>query len=874
MTRIAKIVDLDNEDTNHAGKPPELSTAQAGKLQLQLTVRNPLNQHRGDGSRSSEFQFPQFFSPGDAAVDCGIRNFPRKMAEIPNGTASPPGRNETIADFSRSCLEGNLFPEGIWNGRNPLDSVIALSMFQVVVSFAVSWGFYFLLRPLGMPKFVSSCLGGIVLGPSVLGQIPGFMEVFHAHKEILMFDTVASFSATYYVFLLAVKIDPGRLFQTAKHVWSIGLSTFLVPFFIVSCLYFLVREFLPGMNGGILPLMTFATMSASCFPDTVNALNELNLLNSELGQIATSSAAINDAIVWLLSIVSHPLHSLYSMQSLVSFGVFGIVLCCVMRPTLLWVIRKTPEGKQVSEGVIVALLLGCAISGLITDMLGMSFFPGVLFMGLVIPGGPPLGSALIERSEFMVHGFFAHFLFIGIGRITDVTHIWDWKAFAAMLLIIVSTTFGKIIAVCLGSLHLKMSSSNVFLLGLMLNMKGPIELIFLTKELFEKHMDPQLYSMFIIFSILITAVAAHLLPTLYRPHVRLDVSPTFNLSLWCLSLTRGEFRVLCCIHNEDDVQGMISLLEATNPTEENRMCAYVTHVSELVGRVTPHLAPYRHHKKFRHNSTDRVLRAFTNYSKGSSKSVTVHPFTLIAPYRSMHESIFRQARDNSIPLIILPFHENQALGTKSSIRSFNSMMLAYAPCTVGILVQRKNFSHRVSSSVSLSHFSYNVALIFLGGDDDREALTLADRMSGHPYVIMTVLRIIYTEACQERNQAESKLDDYLITAFKEKHSGNACVVCNEVVAETTVEVINAVNCLTDPYDLVIVGKKPDAGPRFEEELGNWTVCPELGIIGDVIVSSDFAGAAVSVLSLQHHTTGDEVEDGGISSYFQTVSSAV
>lgn len=704
-----------------------------------------------------------------------------------------------------------------------------------------------------------------MLGPCVLGYIPGFMETFYPSQELPVFNTLATFSILYYVFLLAVRMDPIQIFKTAKYAWGIGLATFVMPFFIVSCLYLLLKDHLPKGYNGTRPVMTLAMMAATSLSDNIITMNELNFLTSELGRVSTSVAAVNEIVMWFFTLVAHRSGKVRQVPTVVCFLIFGVVLFCVLRPIVLWVNRKTPEDQPVNEGIIVTLLLGCAISAFMSDMIGMGYLPGVLIMGLIIPVGHRLGSALIERSEFFIEDFFLHFLFLSIGRATDVSQIRDGKALAAVLLIIIASYVGKLIAVCVGSLNLAMKSSNVLILGLMLNMKGPIEIIFFTRQLTDQFVDCQFYTQVVFAYILISAVGSRLLQNLYRPNVRLEVASSSKLSLRSLlsARMRGEFRVLCCIHSEEDVQCTISLLEAMNPTEGNPMCAYVIHATKLVGRVTPLLAPYKHHRKFsKHNSTNRILRAFMNYAsnEASPKSITVQPFTLIAPYGSMHDSICLQAQNNVIPLIILPFHENQAAGTRGGIRNVNYNILAYAPCTVGIMVRRNNFSHRMICTVTLPHFSYTVALIFFGGDDDREALTLADRMLGHPCVSMTVLRIVYAETDQDRNNPSSHLDDILFTEFREKNSGNACVAFNDVSAGNPVEVINAVNLLTDPYDLVIVGKKPSSSARFEEEVGNWMEYPELGVIGDMIASSDFCGGAMSVLVLQHYPTGDGNED--------------
>lgn len=62
----------------------------------------------------------------------------------------------------------------------------------------------------------------------------------------------------------------------------------------------------------------------------------------------------------------------------------------------------------------------------------------------VIPAGPPLGSALVEKSEVVIRNFFLPFLFIRIGLLTDIFSIKDWKAFVSLGMILVAAYLGKV----------------------------------------------------------------------------------------------------------------------------------------------------------------------------------------------------------------------------------------------------------------------------------------------------------------------------------------------------------------------------------------------------------------------------------------------
>lgn len=184
----------------------------------------------------------------------------------------------------------------------------------------------------------------------------------------------------------------------------------------------------------------------------------------------------------------------------------------------------------------------------------------------------------------------------------------------------------------------------------------------------------------------VTAVRTPLISLYYTPYRKLEITQSMEDRMRTLCTTPGnrELQVLCCIHNEDSVHSLITLLKAFNSSEMSPLCACVLHLVELVGRAAPLLVPHNTHKrKIKENSTDRIMRAMTKFSKSSQ--VTIQPFILIAPYKTMYESISKQAQDEFIPFIILPSHQSHKMQQGGG---FNCKIQNCAPCSVGIYVDR------------------------------------------------------------------------------------------------------------------------------------------------------------------------------------------
>ncbi|KAF2319187.1 hypothetical protein GH714_013849 [Hevea brasiliensis] len=319
----------------------------------------------------------------------------------------------------------------------------------------------------------------------------------------------------------------------------------------------------------------------------------------------------------------------------------------------------------------------------------------------------------------------------------------------------------------------------------------------------------------------------------------------------------AELRAITCIYEEDNVPGMLALLEAVNQKAAiSPLCAYVIHVIELVGRTTPILMPYKgDDKDLGHNSSSssssRIMHAFINYSNNTLGHVTIQPFSMVAPFKTMHNFVCNLAEDRHVPFIIVPFHENQIptdfVVQQTLIQDFNVQLQEHAPCTVGILLDR---GLRCQIKL-LDSFTCKVAVFFVGGVDDREALALAIRMSANPNVNITLLRIKYSTNDHKGIKInESQLDDLLVNEFVEKNVNNSRVVIREEVVNNSLQMLNVIHSLRNKHDFVMVGKKSGA-TQFEQEMMEWVKYPELGAIGDLLASTDFYDKKMSVLVLQH-----------------------
>ncbi|KAK1578564.1 hypothetical protein Q3G72_031242 [Acer saccharum] len=212
--------------------------------------------------------------------------------------------------------------------------------------------------------------------------------------------------------------------------------------------------------------------------------------------------------------------------------------------------------------------------------------------------------------------------------------------------------------------------------------------------------------------------------------------------------------------------------------------------------------------------------------------------------------------ENLVSLIILPFHRKWYIdGSVESdddlIRTLNSRGLEKAPCSIGILIDRGNVRRPMPVDESSDQPSYRVAMIFLGGSDDREALTFAKRMAQDSRIVLTVAHFRDGDnspagTCEDWDRMrdsivlrEGKTNGYINYMEKEVADGH----------ETAMTIHSMVN----DFDMIIVGRRNNVESQQTTGLKQWSEFPELGVLGDLLASIDYAGRC-SVLVVQQQET--------------------
>lgn len=311
-----------------------------------------------------------------------------------------------------------------------------------------------------------------------------------------------------------------------------------------------------------------------------------------------------------------------------------------------------------------------------------------------------------------------------------------------------------------------------------------------------------------------------------------------------------ELRILLCIKNDESVPSIVNLLEASYATVQCPLAVIAVLLIELVGRATPMLVAHQRTRMLQptNSQSGQIIKALNQYELSNEHCVTVQSFSAISHLQTTHHDICRLALDQSATIIILPFHkyweiDGSLCSENKAVQNMNTQIMDRAPCSVGILVDRGNLTG--SMSILNSQAIYRVAVIYIGGPDDAESLSYGARMGRHCNVTLTIIRFLLfgNDTARERKQ-----DNNLIDAVRQENMGNPNFMYQEQVVKDGVGLSASLKNLENCFDLLMVGKLHQTS-EILTALGTWSECPELGIVGDMLASSDF-GITTSVFVVQ------------------------
>ncbi|OCH91590.1 hypothetical protein OBBRIDRAFT_792066 [Obba rivulosa] len=389
-----------------------------------------------------------------------------------------------------------------------------------------------ILGKIRQPKVIAEVIGGILLGPTAFGRIPGFTQHIFPDASKPYLSLVANIGLCLFLFIVGLEIDLNIIKRNARLSMTVALAGMTLPFGLGAALSVpLYHTFIDqSVKFTNFMLFTGVAYSITAFPVLCRILTELNLLDTTVGIVVLSAGVGNDIVGWTLLALAVALvnagSGLTALWILLVCVGWALFLLFPVKRAFLWLAKRT---GSIENGptmffmtVTVLLVFG---SGFFTDIIGVQAIFGSFLVGLIVPREGGLAIALTEKLEDMISIIFLPLYFTLSGLQTNLGLLNNGITWAFTIAICALAYFGKFGGCTLAARWAGFSWREASTIGSLMSCKGLVELIVLNVGLQAGILSQRVFSMFVLEAVVLTFMTTPAVNLLYPPEVRVRVSP-------------------------------------------------------------------------------------------------------------------------------------------------------------------------------------------------------------------------------------------------------------------------------------------------------------------------------------------------------------
>ncbi|KAK4986539.1 hypothetical protein LTR50_005223 [Elasticomyces elasticus] len=439
---------------------------------------------------------------------------------------------KTAASTSASATLRAAAQGGILEGSNPshYDSKNPIIMFIIQAGIILVFCrlLHYPLSLLRQPRVIAEVIGGVLLGPSVMGRIPGFTAAIFPSAAMPNLSLIANLGLVLFLFLVGLEVDLRYLASNWRIALSVGTLGMALPFGLGCAISWgLYHEFRhePGtvtIGFGVYMLFIGVAMAITAFPVLCRILTELKLLSTPVGIIVLSAGVGNDVVGWILLALCVALVNagtgITALWVLLTCLGYILFLVFAVRPAFMWVLRRTRSLQDGPSQSIVALtLLIALISAFFTGVIGVHPIFGAFMAGLICPHEGGFAIKVTEKVEDLVSALFLPLYFALSGLSTNLGLLDTGITWAYVIGVVAIAFIAKFTGGALAARLNGLVWRESFTIGALMSCKGLVELIVLNIGLQAKILSTRTFTIFVVMALITTFATTPLTAALYPP---------------------------------------------------------------------------------------------------------------------------------------------------------------------------------------------------------------------------------------------------------------------------------------------------------------------------------------------------------------------
>lgn len=404
-----------------------------------------------------------------------------------------------------------------------MDVIIADVLGEIALVLIVSSLLGVIAQRFGQPRVIGQILAGILLGPTLLGRLPGHLTSHLFPKETLVpLNVLANVAIVIFMFVVGYELDFHWLRGHRKGAPIIAGAALLIPMALGIGAVFAFHSGFESLGGPHVLTRSFVlfigvAVSITALPVLAAIVRERGIAGTRVGTIAMASAGIMDVLAWLLLAAalvgtagqpSRPLA--VTIPLLIGFAV---AMLAIVRPAVRWWL--TQRGSVFTSPLPIALALALG-SAWVTASLGLHPVFGGFLAGLTMPSLDGRPDDAVLRPMEQVGDLLLPLFFVVTGLSLDIGSL-DGEAFAMLGLICVIAVAGKIGPGFAGARLAGLTPRESATVAVLVNTRGLTELIALNVGLSAGIISRPLFSVLVIMALVTTMATAPLLSLIRLP---------------------------------------------------------------------------------------------------------------------------------------------------------------------------------------------------------------------------------------------------------------------------------------------------------------------------------------------------------------------
>ncbi|RUS17961.1 Sodium/hydrogen exchanger family-domain-containing protein [Endogone sp. FLAS-F59071] len=662
------------------------------------------------------------------------------------------------------------------------------------------------LARIRQPTAIAEVLGGIILGPSVLGRIPNFQATLFPSQSLPFINLMANLGLVLFLFLIGLEIDLNMVRQGTRRILSIAVCGMALPFALgVAVSYGLYNlESNKSVPFGSFVLFLGVAMAITASPVLARILAELKLLKTNVGAITMSAGLLNDCTAWaLLALVVAFLNATSTLTALwvflcaVAWGLFIIYIVGPLFRRLCVITGSFENGP--SPVVTTILLMMILFSAFVTDIIGVHPIFGGFLVGVIVPHDGVFVAKVTEKIKDLVNMLLPLYFALS-GLNTQIGLLNSGEVWGFVFLTVFVACFGKVVGCTFAAKLSGMTWRESATVGFLMN----FELIVLNLGHKAGVINDTIFVIMVVMALVTTCMTTPIVLALYPvayqrkcEHELLEKVKARQTDIESTSHSlekqpdTGTFRLMLSLNNMQYIPSIMALIQmlqhkpksaisdtvAGRSSEElsttSQLEIHALRLIELTQRTSAVMMMQESQNTINRDPVVSVIRAFARLNQ-----IDVKAHLTVSTTDDFAKNLTEQAAATKADMIIMPWDDHVAHQEglnppeqKDAIiynphhAQFVLKVFLGAICPVGLLFDRgfgvgqTDFNDDDSFGAVIHHpagmTEQHILVPFFGGIDDREAVKFALKLSSFPGVSVTVLRLVLSDDKKEEKEKPS-----------------------------------------------------------------------------------------------------------------------